>query len=47
MDKTVEEPKSHTAPTHTREQVAKLSGVGTGTVARYNRIMNSDDEELK
>lgn len=26
---------SHTSPTHTREQVAKLSGVGTGTVARY------------
>ena len=28
--------------TNTREQVAKMSGVGTGTVARYNRVMNSD-----
>ena len=32
---TIYDPKSHTSPTHTREQVAKLSGVGTGTVARY------------
>ena len=30
-----QDPKSHTSPTHTCEQVAKLSGVGTGTVARY------------
>ena len=30
--------------TNTREQVAKMSGVGVGTVARYNRVMNSDDE---
>ena len=28
--------------TNTREQVDKMSGVGTGTVARYNRVMNSD-----
>lgn len=47
MDKTVEKPKPHTSPTHTREQVAKLSGVGTGTVARYDAVMKSDDEELK
>lgn len=33
------EMKSHTSPTHTREQVAKMSGVGTGTVARYDAIM--------
>mgnify|MGYP003300339783 CR=1 FL=1 len=46
MDKTESEVKSHTSPTHTREQVAKLSGVGVGTVARYNRVMNSDDEEF-
>lgn len=39
--------KSHTSPTHTREQVAKMSGVGTGTVARYDAVMKSDDEELK
>lgn len=29
------ESKSHTLPSHTREQVAKMSGVGAGTVARY------------
>ena len=34
------EKKSHTSPTHTREQVAKLSGVGVGTVARYDAVMN-------
>jgi hypothetical protein len=38
---------SHTAPTHTREQIAKLAGVGTGTVSRYEKVMKSDDEELK
>ncbi len=41
------ESKSHTSPTHTREQVAKMSGVGTGTVARYDAIMKTDNEELK
>jgi len=29
------ERKSHTSPTHTREQRAKMTGVGT--VARYNK----------
>lgn len=24
-----------------------MAGVGTGTVARFNKVMNSDDEELK
>lgn len=38
---------SHTAPTHTREQIARLAGVGTGTVSRYEKVMKSDDEELK
>lgn len=47
MDKTESEEKSHTSPTHTREQVAKLSGVGVGTVARYDAVMKSDDEDLK
>lgn len=49
MDRTekYETSKSHTLPTHTREQIAKMSGVGTGTVARYDAVMNSDDEELK
>ena len=46
MDGGYEKPKPHTSPTHTREQVAKLSGVGTGTVARYDAVMKSDDEEL-
>lgn len=27
--------------TNTREQVAKMAGVGTGTVARYNRVVKS------
>lgn len=42
VDKTESDERSHTVPTHTREQVAKMSGVGTGTVARYNRVMKSD-----
>jgi len=33
--------------THTDKELAKLAGVGTGTVARFNRVMKSDDEELK
>lgn len=33
--------------THTDKELAKMAGVGTGTIARYNRVMNSDDEELK
>lgn len=47
MDGGCNESKSHTSPTHTREQVAKMSGVGTGTVARYEAIMKTDDEDLK
>lgn len=27
--------------THTDKELAKMAGVGTGTVARHNRIMNS------
>lgn len=30
--------------THTDKELAKMAGVGTGTIARYNRVMNSDDE---
>lgn len=33
--------------TWTDTQTAKKAGVGVGTVARYNRVMNSDDENLK
>lgn len=29
---------------HTDKELAKMAGVGTGTIARYNRVMNSDDE---
>lgn len=32
---------------HTDKEIAKMAGVGTGTVARFNKVMNSDDEELK
>ena len=28
--------KSHTSPTHTREQVAKMSGVGTDAACYHN-----------
>ncbi len=33
--------------THTDKELAKMAGVGTGIVARFNKVMNSDDEELK
>nr|DAZ14436.1 MAG TPA: putative chromosome-partitioning protein [Caudoviricetes sp.] len=33
--------------THTDKELAKMAGVGTGTVARFNKVMKSDDEELK
>lgn len=32
--------------TWTDSQIAKKAGVGVGSVARYNRVMNSDDEVL-
>ena len=32
---------------HTDKELAKMAGVGTGTIARFNRVMNSDNEELK
>jgi len=43
----IKEKKSHISPTHTHEQVARLSGVGTGTVARYDAVMKSGNEDLK
>lgn len=33
--------------TNTREQRAKMSGVSSGTISRYDIVMKSDDEELK
>ena len=47
MDKTGKDEKSHTSHTHTREQVAKMSGVGTGTVARYDAIMKTDEAKQR
>lgn len=41
------ERKSHTSPTHTREQRAKIAGVSAGTVARYDTVMNLDNKELR
>ena len=32
--------------TWTDNQIAKKAGVGTGTVARYNKVMNSNDKML-
>lgn len=43
----IKENKSHTSPTHTREQRAKLSGVSSGTISRYDTVMKSGDDELK
>ena len=39
--------KSRDRSTNTREQGAKMSGVGTGTIARYDAVMKSGDEKLK
>jgi len=33
--------------TNTREQIAKAAKVSTGTVSLYDRVMKSDDDELK
>ena len=33
--------------TNTRQQLAKMSGVGVGTAGRYQAIMKTDNEELK
>lgn len=32
--------------TNTREQLVKMAGVGTGTIARYNKVMNLNDKML-
>ena len=39
--------KCRNRSTNTREQRAKMSGVSTGTVARYDTVMNSDNKELQ
>lgn len=33
--------------THTDKELAKMADVGTGTIARYNRVMNSGDNRIK
>ncbi|RKI37063.1 hypothetical protein D7V96_24115 [bacterium D16-59] len=33
--------------THTDKEIAKMAGVGTGTVARFNKVMDAADDELK
>lgn len=52
-DKKSENAKNRVSPngekrsiTHTDKELAKMAGVGTGTIARYNRVMNSNDEEI-
>lgn len=39
--------KERDRSTNTREQRAKLAGVSTGTVSRYDTVMKSNNEELK
>lgn len=53
-DKKSESVKNRVSPigekrsvTHTDKELAKMAGVGVGTIARYNRVMNSDNETLK
>lgn len=33
--------------THTDKELAKMAGVGTGTVARFNKVMNFDSKDIK
>lgn len=40
------ERKSHTSPTHTREQRAKNAGVSVETLVRHNKVMNSNEEDI-
>lgn len=39
--------KERDRSTNTREQIAKMAGVAAGTVARYDAIMKTDNEDLK
>lgn len=41
------ETKIRDRSTNTREQRAKIAGVSAGTVARYNKDMNSNEKDLK
>lgn len=44
MDILKEQPRDRSI--NIREQVAKLSGVGTGTVVRYDAVIKSDQKRI-
>lgn len=46
QNKDTKETRIH-SETWTDSQIAKKAGVGVRTVARYNKVMNSNDEDLK
>lgn len=45
--KEVSHPNGEHTKIHTDKTLAKMAGVGTGTVARFNQVMKSEDENLK
>lgn len=47
MDASENDDKPRDRSANTREQRAKLTGVSTGTIQRYDTVMKSDNEELK
>ena len=47
MDAKHIEDKPRDRSTNTREQRAKMSGVSSGTISRYDIVMKSDDEDSK
>ncbi|WP_458397525.1 hypothetical protein [Anaerotignum sp.] len=47
MDAKHIEDKPRDRSTNTREQRAKMSGVSSGTISRYDTVMKSDDEDSK
>lgn len=53
-DKKSENAKNRVSPngekrsvTHTDKELAKMAGVGTSTIARYNRVMNADEAKQR
>lgn len=47
MDASINDDKPRDRSANTREQRAKLAGVSAGTIARYDTVMKSNNEELK
>lgn len=45
--KEVSHPNGEHTKIHTDKTLAKMAGVGTGTVARFNQVMKSEDEDIK